>query len=229
MAFTADEVATFKTMQSILDFASVDPSVAAAFYLETAAVPHTMPRALGIVPVEEFRSMINEITIAVEGGEPRKLKFAEKGALLLVGEACRVCAGFLGSAPPGSIVAPGAPSAGPAVSAPSVAGRKIKLSLVIRQADETEIDVCDETILDIGQGRWEATFGLESKPDDNEDVTIEQISGVKWLIDNKVVPYLDFAIWGAYGHRMERKLRLSGQVLDSAGKFRHRNCRPSHA
>ena len=35
------------------------------------------------------------------------------------------------------------------------------------------------------------------------------------------MPYADFAIWGAYGRRMERKLRLAGQVLDSAGKFRH--------
>ena len=75
--------------------------------------------------------------------------------------------------------------AAPTAAGPTVANRKIKLSLIIRQADETEIEVADESLMDIGQGRWEATFGLESKPEDNQDVTLEQLSGVKWLLDNR--------------------------------------------
>ena len=221
MSFSADELSSFKTMQSIVDFAAIQPEVSAVFYDQTGFAADSMPRALGIIPLEEFRTLVSDLKIPVEGGDPRGLKLAEKGALLLVGEACRACAGLLGSAPPGGRLATaGAPSSGPA-GGPSIATRKIKLSLIIRQADETEIDICDGSVLDVGQGRWEATFGLNSKPDDNEDVTIEQISGVKWLVDNHAVPYLDFAIWGAYGHRMERKLRLAGQILDSAGKFRH--------
>ena len=218
--YTAEEIAGFKTLKDILDFAGVAPDLAQAFYLATGSSDATRPRVLGIVPSVEYTAMLATVQVkeTVEDAEvSRALKFAEKGQLLLVGEGCRACAGVVGSAPPDPS---GAPSPGPA-AAPSIAVRKIKLSLVIRQADETEIEVCDEKLLDVGQGRWEATFGVDAKPDDNEDVTIEQISGVKWLIDNNVVPYLDFAIWGAYGHRMERKLRLSGQILDSAGKFRH--------
>ena len=218
--YTAEEIAGFKTLKDILEFAGVAPDLAQAFYLATGSSDATRPRVLGIVPSVEYTAMLATVQVKETVGdaeETRALKFAEKGQLLLVGEGCRACAGVLGSAPPDPSRAP---SPGPA-AAPSIAARKIKLSLVIRQADETEIEVCDEKLLDVGQGRWEATFGVDAKPDDNEDVTIEQISGVKWLIDNNVVPYLDFAIWGAYGHRMERKLRLSGQILDSAGKFRH--------
>ena len=101
MAFSADELSSFKTMQSIVDFAAIQPEVSAVFYNQTGFAADSMPRALGIIPVEEFRTLVTELKVPVEGGDPRGLKLAEKVSLLLVGEACRACAGLLGSAPRG--------------------------------------------------------------------------------------------------------------------------------
>ena len=73
----------------------------------------------------------------------------------------------------------------------------------------------------LGYGRLEAIFGLHYRPPANADVTLDQLSAVQYLLDSKDVPYLDFALWGPHGHRIARKMKLGGQVLDSKGVFQY--------
>ena len=90
--FTTEEVAAFKTLQDIMDFAGVVPDLSQAFYLATGSSGDTRPRVLGIVPSAEFTAMLSTVLVKVADGEgeaTRPLKFAEKGQLLLVGEGCR--------------------------------------------------------------------------------------------------------------------------------------------
>ena len=212
LTFTADELAGLRTLGNVLDFVGASTLLQEGFFLATSATAASVPRSFGIVPENDFLAMIDEVFIAVPDGEPRKLRFAEKAAILLLGKACRALAGLdLPAAPP--------PPSG--VAPVSVLVKKTKLSQILKQGDDTEIDILPETSIAVGHGRWEAAFGPGKRPAEECECTKEQLSAVKHLLDCDCVPYVDFAIWGPFGHRIERKLRLTGQILQSDGTFRH--------
>ena len=163
--------------------------------------------------------MLADVLFKVEGQPDRPLKFGEKAKLLLLGSACRAAAGIL----PVSSVASGSAGPGPVLAAPAAASvvmRKIKLSLILKQGDDTDVTVVPENVMTAGYARWEALFGLTKRPAADADVTIEQLSCVKHLIDIDAVPYTDYSIWGPHGHRMERALKFRGHVLSANSTFR---------
>ena len=100
--FTAEEVLSFRTLRSILDHISVPQIAEQAFLTAVGGADTMMPKILGIVPAEEFADLISGVRITEGLEEPRKLRFAERGMLLLVGVACRACAGL--SVPPSTLV-----------------------------------------------------------------------------------------------------------------------------
>ena len=213
--FTAEEISTFTSMKVVLDFAKISESIGAAFLDVTGSAHDTMPRALGIVPEDTFAAVLDEVLVPVEGSPHRALKFAERASLLLVGSACRASAGIFGVAAPPS----GAPSL--ALAIPTAIVRKIKLGLVCSQADDTEIELLGTADMDIGYGRWEALFGIDCRPDPDAMITRGQLSAVKYMLDADMVPYVDYAIWGPHGSRMEKKMKLGGQVWQANGTFRY--------
>ena len=213
--FTAEEVGSFRTLRSILDHISVPQIAEQAFLTAVGGADTMMPKALGIIPAEEFESLISGVRITEGSDEPRKLRFAERGMLLLVGVACRACAGLSGPSSTLAVSNPRNTDHPMGQVPPSVALRKIKLSHVLKQGDDTEIPLVAETLMAAGYARWQAIFGLNKRPRPEEDITIEQSTCIKHLLDSDSVPYADFCIWGPYGHRTERKLKLEGQVLNS--------------
>ena len=223
-AFSAAEIETFKTLGDIAAFCSISGPPLEAFFQATGAEHESMPRALGIIPAEEISDLIKGLKIPLpDGGEGRGINFIERGKLLLVANACRRCAHFAGAplGPP----EPGVPSDGTAVvpvsaPLPSLAIRKVKLSAVLRQGDDMEVPLCSADVRTAGYARLEVIFGLHYRPPPNADVTLEQLTGVKFVVDSGDIPYLDFAVWGPHGHRIARKLRMTGQVLDNDGTFR---------
>ena len=58
-------------------------------------------------------------------------------------------------------------------------------------------------------------MGHDPRPE--EDITAEQLSGLKALFTSGAAPYVDLAIWGPFGQRTQRKLKLSGLVLGTDG------------
>ena len=54
----------------------------------------------------------------------------------------------------------------------------------------------------------------------DEDVTKDQISAVQNLLDNSLVPYCDFSVWGPHGHRILKKSKCRGLVLQGDGTFK---------
>ena len=196
------------------------------FCFASGADMGTMPRAVGVLPESDFAPLVASLMVKIPDGEnpieastkERDINFIEKGKLTLLGHACRRCAHL------GRIPDPRASLAiddGMAPPTAVVAVRRVKLSQVLRQGDDADAPLVPEAMMTAGYGRLESTFGLHYRPPANADVTLEQLSAVHHLIETKDVPYLDFALWGPHGHRIARKMKLSGQVLDSNATFRY--------
>ena len=89
----------------------------------------------------------------------------------------------------------------------------IKLSSVVDQADDREV-----RLLEQGKSIY-AVFKqrMGDYPRPEEDVTPEHLAALRALFSNGAPPYVDLAVWGPYGRRIQRKLRFSGQVLGASG------------
>ena len=225
--FSAAEVESFKTLEDIATWAQVPVPVMDAFLFASGASMETMPRAIGVLPESDFAPLVTALMIKIPDGESpleastkeRAINFIEKGKLTLFGHACRRCAFLGGSWMPLTVGAPSATGAFPPVA--GVAARRVKLSQVLRQGDDADAPLISEAAMTTGYARLESIFGLHYRPPANADVTLDQLSAVQFLISSKDVPYLDFALWGPHGHRIARKMKLSGQVLDSNATFRY--------
>ena len=109
------------------------------------------------------------------------------------------------------------PTTPPATSAFSAALRKVKLSAVLSQVDDAEIDVLDEKEILKGYLRYEAVYGKGERPPKDSEPTSEQISSISHLVKQGHPPYADFAIFGPYGHRLYKKIKLSGVTIGRDG------------
>lgn len=141
---TEDERKAMGTLKSVFVHAIADDkTVAGSLLALTGAKADVEPVVVGIMKKAEFETILQ--SWKVPSTPPRVATFAEIGAVRLVGHMCRVIAGetveelkkqlasSMTSSP--SIAAAGLSSA---------AGRKVKLSAIISQIDDTEIFLTDE-------------------------------------------------------------------------------------
>ena len=112
----------------------------------------------------------------------------------------------------GPVVGPGL---GSTTSVPKNAINKFKLSSVTNQASDTELVALDGKDIAVAYGSYKIVFGTHPPPE--EELTTEQLTAVKALIDADACPYVDFAVWGAHGNRLMRKLKLHGQQFATDG------------
>ena len=98
-------------------------------------------------------------------------------------------------------------SAAPAAPPLPLAEARIKLSVLIDTAMDSEL--VRLPVLEIRKmyERYVITRGAEPKED--IEPTTEQLSAVKQVLDNDLSPYVDFSIFGPYGKRFLAKLTLS--------------------
>ena len=220
------------TLSDVMGWAQVpgDPAdrstLAGAFLAATGATELALPRIFGIIPEVHFNDVVNRITLRNPAStaeaplEDLPPNLFQHGALLNIGLFCRLKTGLLDrlqplpsleAAPPGTL-------APVAVQVPPKA--KVKLSLILRQGDDTEVNIVDDSVMSAGYARWEVLFGAHSRPGPEAECTEAQLSCLKFLLDIEQAPTVDFALWGPHGMRLERKLRLTGAVFDADGTIR---------
>ena len=125
----------------------------------------------------------------------------ELGQAKLIGHVCRIIAGNgetiedLKRKASAMTTTPAPPSS-PSTSA---ATRKIKLSSIVSQVDDTEILLDDEKEILKAFARYEVVYGKGERPPKESEPTTEQITAIRHLLDQGSVPYVDFAIFGPYG------------------------------
>ena len=95
---------------------------------------------------------------------------------------------------------------------------KVKLSQVIDQAKDTEVAALEEAKIAELRKVYATLFG--DAPMETSEVTDNQIFALYYLVSNGLVPYADFAVWGPYGTRFERKMRFTARLIDSTGTWR---------
>lgn len=137
------------------------------------------------------------------------------GMARLVGRCCRLIVGAQ------VVVVPKAPAntlpAGGAIF--SVAQRKIKLSSILSQVDESESGMMSEQGMVACYMRCSALYKGDESPPKESEPTVEQLSALKHPIDSGSPPYCDFSIWGPYVHRLVKKIKLSGYNIGRGGKL----------
>jgi hypothetical protein len=107
-------------------------------------------------------------------------------------------------------------SGGTAVVPAAIGGlSKFKLNTVVNQASDVELTALDGKSISVAYTNYRTAFGTDPPPD--EELSVEQLTAVKTLVDNDLVPYVDFAIWGPHGGRLMRKLKLQGTTFSRDG------------
>ncbi|CAJ1454754.1 unnamed protein product [Effrenium voratum] len=121
----------------------------------------------------------------------------------------------------GTEVATVAGTASAASPAPVTGGdnRKVRLSQVLSQVDDTEIDVLSESTLLQMYARYETVFGRDCRPPIDRDPTAEQVSGIHSLVSTGRTPHCDFAVFGPHGARIMKRIKFHGLVQDKPGQL----------
>ena len=105
----------------------------------------------------------------------------------------------------------------PQAASSAASERKVKLSAILSQVDDSEAKVLTEKELVAAYLRYAAVYGDGERPPKESEPTLEQLSAIHHLVTQGHPPYCDFAIWGPYGHRLVKKLKLSGYVIGRDG------------
>ena len=224
-----DEIANMQTMKAVMDWAGFtgddltsDKSVRGTLALLLGVTDTTAPRALALVDDADAQAVIGKWKVPRQETDGsytyHSPTIAHSGQAKLVFRACKVICGQGQTLEDlqKKLKAAGAQaqaSATPAATS-SADERKIKLSAILPQVDDSEAKVLREKDLVAAYLRY-ATDG--ERPPKESEPTLEQLSAIHHLITQNNPPYCDFAIWGPYGHRLAKKLKLSGYIIGRDG------------
>ena len=139
----------------------------------------------------------------------------------------RVCFRRVGAEPdgPGSGQAQGTPMT-PTAGAPAALGstqsaaRKLKLSSVVDQTLDAEVQPLSTQEVNDMYTTYRTRYGDDPNPDC--EPTADQLSAVKQLVSSGNNPYIDFAVYGPHGLRLLRKLTFAAFALNSMGEWSRR-------
>lgn len=99
----------------------------------------------------------------------------------------------------------------------SAPGRKVKLSTVADQANDHEAESLSDIDVAAAYERYKKLTGGPPAP--HEELTHSQLTALSALLGGQGPPYVDFSVWGPFGHRIQKKVKLTGLSLNSAGEL----------
>ena len=181
------------------------------------------PRFLSVVKIEDFRATIANWRVPVAGGRDRAPTLVETGKAMLVLRCCHLVGGQGQSVDELITALAKAKAAPPPPPSPAAAGtpdRKVKLSSVTSQVDDTEVNLLVEADLVSMYLEYEKVYGRGERPPKDAEPTGEQLAAITHLLKAGLPPYADFSIFGPFGRRIERKVKLSGMSLGRDGVIR---------
>lgn len=218
------EIEAMKTMGDVFLWAGFDntkmgdtTTVSGSLAALLGVKPDTVTRNIGIISESDFDKVLTQWKVPETGGSPRLPTLAELGMGKSLGHASRVAAGkgqtveALRQALAAAQAAQAPAQVPPATT--TTTPRKIKLAGITSQVDDTEVAAATEQDLVSMYLEYERVFGRNERPQKDMEPTADQLSAVVHLLQSGLPPYTDFAIWGPYGHRIERKLKLQGVIL----------------
>ena len=190
-----EELASFKTLVDVITWAELDgdcsdpKSIAGSFLKVLGATANTRVTTAGSISASDFDKAVQSWKINDEGSEPTPIQKAQVG---MIGRACRLAAGM--EKPAAVIQAENEAAAHAASLHAAVAHkaamsssdvRKIKLSQVISQTDESETTSLSESELKVAYGRYELLFGSGVTPPPQKECSGDQLAALKHQLQNQ--------------------------------------------
>ena len=96
--------------------------------------------------------------------------------------------------------------------------KRVKLSTVIDQANDTETEMLPKEDILACYKRFTTLTG--DIPARHEELTDDQVSGLKAVFDSGGAPYADFSLFGPNGHRLAKRIRFTGLVFTAGGELK---------
>ena len=211
----------FANVRAITTWAGLSEAAHTAFQAQVGTLGDP-PRNLALLPASIIRQACQAAQIPVVDDQPRNLTPVEVAQIGIAWRVARRLMGVWGEYTDVDpfVVAPAPVAAAAAVApaVPPVVGKKVALKAVLDQADESEVQIADETRLRQWANNWE-TFA-QGPPLDEEDPTIEQLTA---LYHRVVVllgaPYADFAVFTPYNRRVSRANKFTAHIPQSDGSW----------
>ena len=226
MALTPSIVASWTDLKAVYEWAKLTaPEQAAVNAALGDATGGEAPEIIGMIKEAEFDTMIDGLRFGEGEVAPTIL---QKGRLRLVGLACRTAIGSPAVAAPaeptpevqqvldGVTKLTAALAGKPATAAAGTGtGGTINLKQIVSQASEDTVTKLTREHLDEYYAEYRKIFSRD--PGQDEECSVEQLTGLKALITADVTPYVDFAVWAPHHLRLLRKVRLQGLQLHADG------------
>ena len=95
---------------------------------------------------------------------------------------------------------------------------KVRLATTVDQACDAEIQLLSRA--EIAARRDRLKLVLSGDPLDVHNFSDAQISAFSKKMDTGAPPYVDFAIWGPYGNRTERRCKFEANFRDTQGNWK---------
>ena len=186
------------------------------------------PRVIGGIQPDEFKDYVKEWKVG--GVTPSPVLRSCAG---LLGTACRLACGVQKRR--SDIVTEAddykekqlkelelqtllAQAQGPGSAAHHPAGSKrIKPATIVDQQNDAEADELSEMDVAAAYQRYRTSQGADPRPE--EDLTKDQLAGLSCLYKSGSPPYVDLAVWGPYGRRLQKRLKMTGLIMGANGKL----------
>lgn len=204
-------LASWQNMVDAASWAGLDDGMLRAINRQLGDPGNESMQVIAVIPEAILLRAIDE---AQRGF--RRFNAIEKAQSILMINAVRKKYG-LG---PLSVTSGGAPGvaqvtgsgSSPAASMLTGSGKiKIKLSQVIDQGSDMEIEQLDAATLQRARRAFLQSEG--DAPLEKEEVTDAQISALHAKINHGQAPFVDMGVWGPYGERLARQMKFTSQVL----------------
>ena len=163
------------------------------------------PRIVGIMDPAAFQQAVATWQIPQTSAAATPPSFAQLGQAGIFSRTCRHLVGL------------DAPTVQPTPPVPPPSTRKIKLSQVINQADDHEIEAMDSTAISRAYATYQNKVG--GFPPDDEELSQEQLATLNHLLQSGRTPYVDMAIWGPFQHRIQKKIKMKGMRFTASGEI----------
>jgi hypothetical protein len=218
-------------MQGMADLAAVSAWVGLQANvreaMDMAFGPLTLLREVVLIPRVAFDQAVMTLRVwdqvPGETAQPpveRPPRAVELGQVESLRRVCRLRLGLPATeVEPGQAVARAQEVApGPAAATLALGVRKIKLASVIDQGDDGEILSWDVARVRSTMAAFKTQNDGE-EPDDDEDISGDQLAALHHKLVSGAAPVVDFAVWRPHGSRLARQLKLTVMHLTHAGEY----------
>ena len=97
--------------------------------------------------------------------------------------------------------------------------RKVKVSQVADQLDDTELEVMDQAVLDAAFNHYRSRMG--SEPLKESEPTAEQVTVLySRVVTHNGSPYADFSVLTPFGRRAQKQMKAKGFMLQEDGSWK---------